>query len=198
MENTAITTALPPQDGQDYILTEEGWVLDEPKKDILKEKWYTVKEAAKEVGRTPQGLNAAIKRGYLKAKKISDSSSYGFHYLIGENDLIEYIDNPLFRKGKGHKSKTHKEMAKKVNNHEEPKKDIPEVNMDAVMEMIQTIIDKTIEERISVEKDIWYHKGFDDGRLDIQLDHDDAYRKGVEEGKKQAKDELLALLKEVG
>lgn len=204
MENT-VTTALPPQDGKDYTLTVEGWVPEKSEDDILKEKWYTVNEAAKEIRCTHSKINYAIHKGYLKAKLIPDSSRHGHHYLVNENDLLAYITEPKKRHSEPVKGtyygddidkKIYKE--KKAAKKKEPKKvESKKVDISNLTDIVE-LLEEHINTIVTREKEAWYQKGFADGKLDVQLDHEDAYRKGFEEGKKQAKKDLMILIKEVG
>lgn len=58
-----------------------------------KEKWYTVKEACKEAGVSGNTISNAIREGKLVASQISDSSRYGFHYMISETALLEWVED---------------------------------------------------------------------------------------------------------
>lgn len=81
-------TKLDPK--KEYELTADGYV---ERKDPLKEKWYTSSEAAKEAGVSSINIRCAIYSGRLLATQTPDSSRYGFHYLIRETDLIEWLEN---------------------------------------------------------------------------------------------------------
>lgn len=58
-----------------------------------KEKWYTTKEACVEAGVSQYTINNAIRAGKLVATPISDSSRYGYHYLISESALFDWIED---------------------------------------------------------------------------------------------------------
>lgn len=59
----------------------------------LKEKWFTVKQASTEAGVSGNTINIAIKDGKLVARQISDSSKWGFHYLISESALLTWVED---------------------------------------------------------------------------------------------------------
>lgn len=58
-----------------------------------KEKWLKVKEAAKVAGVSSNYISSEIRKGTLKATQISDSSRFGYHYLISETDLVFWVEN---------------------------------------------------------------------------------------------------------
>lgn len=58
-----------------------------------KQKYYRVKEAAKVAGVSGAVITQAIRAGKLVATQISDSSRYGYHYLIAENDLLNWVED---------------------------------------------------------------------------------------------------------
>lgn len=62
-------------------------------KNVLKEKWFTVKEASHEAGVSGDTINNAIKEGKLVARQMSDSSRWGFHYLISESELLTWVED---------------------------------------------------------------------------------------------------------
>ncbi len=64
----------------------------------VKEKWYTAKEAGEVAGVQASTLTTAIRHGKLVAKQISDSSRYGFHYMISESALIDWVEDRKSRK----------------------------------------------------------------------------------------------------
>ena len=114
-------------------------------KTVENTKWYTIKEAAKEAG-VPYGkIRAAVSMGTILSKKISDSSRYGYHYLIADHDLLSWVENPKEKRC-------------------EPipclKKAKP-VSHDANAEdLMRTLYDK-IREHVYAEA---YSKGFEDGK----------------------------------
>lgn len=59
----------------------------------LNEKYYTLKEASSISGVTTQTLAKAIREGKLIARQISDSSRYGFHYMVTENALLQWVED---------------------------------------------------------------------------------------------------------
>ena len=93
IENTNIIlngtkTKIDPN--KEYTLTKDGLVET---KDPLKEKWYRISEAAKEICVSDQTIRNAIMLGNLIATQIPDSSSPGYHWMIKESDLIEWLDD---------------------------------------------------------------------------------------------------------
>lgn len=59
-----------------------------------KEKWYTLAEASQYAGVHDKTLYAAIKKGTLSASQISDGGGrYGFHYMISESALLEWVEH---------------------------------------------------------------------------------------------------------
>lgn len=62
-------------------------------RNVLKEKWFTVKEASHEASVSGNTINMAIKEGKLVARQMSDSSRWGFHYLIAESELLRWVED---------------------------------------------------------------------------------------------------------
>lgn len=58
-----------------------------------KEKYFDTKQASKEAGVSVNAICTAIKNGKLQASQISDSSRFGYHYLVSETALIEWMNN---------------------------------------------------------------------------------------------------------
>lgn len=200
-----------------YDLTEEGYVEH---KDPTKEKWYTVKQAAKELRIPGTNVRMLIYRGVLDAKEIPGHSCTGYIWMISETALTEYLEdpkkvrNPKAREeyNKRQLASMHKRVEKlRTTESEEPKKvDIPHpdvvvetnVNLADVMEMERKAHENPISLEVIFDQikqmiNDAYEKGVADGKLSVEHDISDEYRKGFEEGKKQAKDELLAMLKGV-
>lgn len=99
-------TKLDPN--KEYDITAEGYVEH---KDPLKEKWYTASEASKEAGVSSINIRCAIYSGRLLATQIPDSSRYGFHYMIRETDLIEWMeDKSAVRNPKAHEEYNRKTL----------------------------------------------------------------------------------------
>lgn len=72
------------------------WMSIRGEKDSMsegKEKWYTAAEAEKVAGVTRQTLFNAINKGTLVASQISDSSRWGYKYMISENNLLDWVEN---------------------------------------------------------------------------------------------------------
>ena len=59
----------------------------------LNEKWYTLAEAKNVSGVSLATLSKAIREGKLVAKQISDSSRYGYHYLVSESALLMWVED---------------------------------------------------------------------------------------------------------
>lgn len=59
----------------------------------LNEKWYKMTEAKDVSGVSIATLSKAIREGKLIAKQISDSSRYGYHYLISESALLQWVED---------------------------------------------------------------------------------------------------------
>ena len=63
-----------------------------------KEKWYTMAEAMKETGVSRATLTRAINEGRMVASQISDSSGAGFHFMVSETNLLEWMENRKSKK----------------------------------------------------------------------------------------------------
>ena len=90
---TVINNTLPPNDGNEYIMTENGWVLKQESKPIGKQKFYTVKQASIETGCKISSLRTAIKSGFLLASRVPSGASRGDAIYINEIDLIDWLDD---------------------------------------------------------------------------------------------------------
>lgn len=55
--------------------------------DEMKEKWYTVKQAAEKTRFSVAVINNACRKRELEASQIPDNTKYGFHYSISESKL---------------------------------------------------------------------------------------------------------------
>lgn len=58
-----------------------------------KEKWFKSVEAANYAGVSLATIHKAIREGKLVASQISDSSKHGFHYMITESALYEWVED---------------------------------------------------------------------------------------------------------
>lgn len=58
-----------------------------------KEKWYTLDEATAVAGCSRATLNKACKEGRLVSSQITDSSKWGFHYMVSENALLDWVND---------------------------------------------------------------------------------------------------------
>lgn len=114
------------------------------------EKWYDLKKASKEAGVSTQTIYSAIRAGKLVARQISDSSRFGFHYMIGESALLEWVED----------RKTVKANA------------------------------------VATSKDLSAYN-IQDLAAEITLRIQNAYEKGIKEGKKAARREIKEQLKQV-
>ncbi len=59
--------------------------------DEMKEKWYTVKQAAEKTRFSVAVINNACRKRELEASQISDHTKYGFHYSISESKLNAWV-----------------------------------------------------------------------------------------------------------
>ena len=72
------------------------WMSIRGEKDSMsegKEKWYTTAEAEKVAGVSRQTLFNSINKGTLVASQITDSSRWGYHYMISESNLLDWVEN---------------------------------------------------------------------------------------------------------
>lgn len=59
--------------------------------DEMKEKWYTVKQAAEKTRFSVAVINNACRKRELEASQIPDNTKYGFHYSISESKLNAWV-----------------------------------------------------------------------------------------------------------
>ena len=59
----------------------------------MKEKWFNISQAKEVSGVSVATLSKAIREGKLVAKQISDSSRYGYHYLVSETALLQWVED---------------------------------------------------------------------------------------------------------
>lgn len=59
----------------------------------LNEKWYNIAQAKVVSGVSTATLSKAIREGKLVAKQISDSSRYGYHYMVSETALLQWVED---------------------------------------------------------------------------------------------------------
>lgn len=59
----------------------------------MKEKWYNLQEASQVSGVSYAVLNKALREGKLVGKQISDSSRYGYHWLVSETALLQWVED---------------------------------------------------------------------------------------------------------
>lgn len=174
----------------------KDWV-EQPSIDPMKERNYTLKEAAKEVSLTPEAIRIAIKKGHLSAMQISDSSRVGYHYLIKESDLISWLDDSkAHRRGNPEGWKHSHKNGKTA----KAKKEKPVMDISKISEAIQKLIDDEVakvKEHYETKLKDSYEKGYSDGKEQATLDREDryqeGYRDGVAEGRKKAAEELSVI-----
>lgn len=198
MEPIKDITQLDPN--KDYEMTATGWV---EKKDPGKEKWYRIPEAAKELRITAGAVRSAITRGSLIAKEIPGRSPTGYIRMISESDLLAYLENPKMVRDPKKRSEYNavqysriKESRKKMKENApavEKKDKAPSAIISIPTDEIKSL--KNITSEMQKLMDYCYKLGFEDGKLSVENDSSDEYRKGYEQGKKEAKEELLAALK---
>lgn len=203
---------LPPNDGNEYIMTENGWVLKSEAKPINEQKFYTVKRASLETGRKISSIRTAIKSGFLLASRVPSGKSRGDAIYINEMDLIDWLTDP----NKVRDVKIHDEYLaymRKVNDKaraskkETKKTDIAKVketpmDITAISIAIQKLIDDEvakIKEHYELKLKDSYEKGYSDGKEQAALDSEDryqeGYRDGVTEGRKKAAEEISVIAK---
>lgn len=175
-------------------MTKDGWMEDKATKPAEKQNWLKPSAAAKEADCTYSQIIYAIQRGYLKASIVASDGRKNY-YRINEYDLIDYMENPKTLKNDPVKGTYYGDKK----NRKETKKEVTDIS--SVATKLQAIIDEEIakvRDEYELKLEEVYKKGFEDGKLSVEHDDDAAYRRGLEEGKKQAKDNLLTLIKEVG
>lgn len=59
----------------------------------LTEKWFNLQEASQVSGVSYAVLNKALREGKLVGKQISDSSRYGYHWLVSESALLAWVED---------------------------------------------------------------------------------------------------------
>ncbi len=59
----------------------------------MNEKWYRLAEAKIVSGASIATLSKAIREGKLVSKQISDSSRYGYHYMVSETALLQWVED---------------------------------------------------------------------------------------------------------
>lgn len=204
---------LPPNDGNEYVCTENGWVLKSEVKPINEQKFYTVKRASLETGRKISSIRTAIKSGFLLASRVPSGKSRGDAIYINEMDLIDWLTDPnKVRDEKAHdeylaymrkindKARTNKKESKKadVANVKEIPMDITAISI-AIRKLIDAEVAK-IKEHYELKLKESYDKGYSDGKEQAALDHEDryqeGYRDGIAEGRKKAVDEISVAIKE--
>ena len=57
------------------------------------EKIFTLQQASKEAGLSPETIRQAVKKGLLPAQTISFGTAGRVKYMIAETDLLNYIEN---------------------------------------------------------------------------------------------------------
>ena len=59
----------------------------------LNEKWFNLKGATQVSGVSYAVLSKALREGKLVGKQISDSSRYGYHWLVSETALLQWVED---------------------------------------------------------------------------------------------------------
>lgn len=59
----------------------------------MNEKWFNLQEATQVSGVSYAVLNKALREGKLVGKQISDSSRYGYHWLVSETALLQWVED---------------------------------------------------------------------------------------------------------
>ena len=121
-----------------------------------------------------------MRKGILKATKS------GRNTYISETALIEYLEN-----------KKKEEESAKVETVSKQKSIISGWNdiSAAIQEFIQKQVEVAVNEKLEAVKKAEYQKGFEDGKLSVAHDTDDAYRRGVKDGKKEQSEIDIAILR---
>lgn len=159
--------------------------------------YLSYEEIAKEVGVGLNGVRLAVNKGALKVTHRNVDGHYRSY--ASRADIAawrESVAESLKKKSEQITAinKARKETStKKV---EEPKK-ADGITMWASSDAEVPNSLKDIIAQLRNVLDEYYNKGFDDGKLSVDIDKDTAYRRGYEEGKKAAKEELMAVLKGV-
>lgn len=213
---TVINNTLPPNDGNEYIMTENGWVLKQETKPIGKQKFYTVKQASMETGCKISSLRTALYSGFLLASRVPSGANNGDAIYINEMDLIDWLDDKQkVRDIKAHD--TYLAYMRKVNQkardkkqpvHESKPKEVVKAKEETPMDItaISIAIQKLIDNEVAKIKEHYelklkdsYEKGYSDGKEQAALDSEDryqeGYRDGVTEGRKKAAEEISVIAK---
>ncbi len=154
-------------------------------KTISDEKWYNTTEAAKELGVTEAYVRNAAHNNILDVEKVELGSREYFYF--SETALIKFMTREKKKMGRPKKS----EQMKNMNTDTEPKlanaergryqleRSNDEALRDAITSAMEELIARAVEERMSAEID-------------------KAYQRGLAEGRAKAKEEMIAVIKEVG
>lgn len=145
------------------------------------EKWFTIDEAAKELHHERSWIYKLARKGTIKAIKS------GRNTYISETALIEYLEN----KKKEEESAKVETVSKQKNISISGWNDVSV----AIQEFIQKQVEAAVNEKLEVAKKAEYQKGFEDGKLSVAHDTDDAYRRGVKDGKKEQSEIDIAILR---
>ena len=65
------------------------------KMEMTNEKYFNLKQASDETGLSVAVIGAACRNGDLRGMQISDSSRWGFHWMVAEYDLIEWVEKRM-------------------------------------------------------------------------------------------------------
>ena len=142
------TDCLDP--GKNYVMTEDGeWVEEKPRKPHNSQKWFKINEMAKAYDMTTSRIRYAINHGHLKATQLSNGT-----YIIAENDISDYLENPSEIRNEEQYQKDKKRKAREAKIRRGTDK--RPVDIQKVMKELSDYIKK-------IEEDA-YNRGFDDGR----------------------------------
>ena len=130
-----------------------------------KVKYYTIKDAAKEAGVPVNRIRSAISAGKIITKKACDSSRYGYHHIIADYELLDWVEDPNKTRCEPVPSYINKtaKSKKAPTPKEQPNEDIYH---------LMEILVKKVEDYV----------------------YTDAYSKGYEAGKKEATEAIKNLL----
>lgn len=124
------------------------------------ERYYSIKEAAKECSYSMAQIKLAIERGNLEALKSADGiGRYGFKYMITESNLKKWANDPSMH-GRGRKTKKVPGIIETHYIREEPK-----LQVDDLISKEPTSINgflSSFETRLKES----YSKGYNDGYME--------------------------------
>lgn len=172
---------------------------------------YTVSAASKTWDISISEIRSAIRSGFLKQTIVPNKSNKQTFVYIDEDDLLDWLDDrtkvrdkDIYEKHLAYKRDNYaKNHPKKTENKDilaakPPKSATVEDFYGSDINRIAEFIANMIEEKAKESYKEGYKLGLEDGKLSVEHDKEESYRRGVEAGKKKAKEELMTLIKEVG